>query len=213
LPKPLRSEDKKAVDVALDNKLNIPEERSIEKRKSRFNPAAVLWVIIATVTIGGIITHGSEIMDAIWLIRTENPESITIPHLSVKLHNNGTEPISLPTKGQCFLWPPEPHSWDYECGYVFKQVDKTDIDSEVIYVPAQSELNVLIHVTKTLAIHQTETSLKRFFSTLDWHIQFIMVTDQNGWNIINSSHIPFTMEAMSRGYVFEVFRQPSNGNS
>ena len=106
------------------------------------------------------------------------------------------------------LWP-SGYSWDYEGAYKFKQTDNTDIDSDVISVPAKGERNFLIHLTKQAPIHQTKTALARFLSTGDWHIQFIMVTDQNGRNIINSNRIPFTVEAMSKGYVFEVFRNTS----
>ena len=74
-------------------------ERSVKEGKSRFNLVALLCVTTVAVIIGGIILHSSEIKDAIWIIRTEKSELITIPHLLATLHNNGPEPISLPTQG------------------------------------------------------------------------------------------------------------------
>jgi len=197
----------KISDASGNSIMNPIEERDHVKKTSQFNLTALLWVIVTIAIIGGLITNISKIMDAVWLIKTENAKSITIPHLSVKLHNKGNESISLPLRGQCLLWPPE-HSWDYECGYEFKQTDTTNINSDAISIPAKGERDFLIHVTKLAPIHQTKTSLARFFSTGEWHIQFIMFTDQNGRNIINTGRIPFTVEAMSKGYVFEVFRKP-----
>lgn len=171
----------------------------------QFNYRALIIVVLVTIIIFGLITNASEIKDAIWLMRTDNAESITIPYLSVKLHNNGNQYISLPSRGQCLLWPPE-HSWDYECGYEFKQTDGTNFYSDAISVPANGERDVLIHVTKSAPIHQTKTSLARFLSAGDWHIQFIAITNQNGRTIITSTRIPFTFDAMSSGYFFEVYR-------
>ena len=147
-------------------------------------------------------------MDAVWLMRGANAKSITIPHLSVKLCNKGSEAVSLPIQGLCLLWPPEPHKWDYEGAYEFKLANGTDIDSDKISVPAESEREVQIHLTQTAPIHQTSISLARFLSTGDWHVQFHMITDQNGRNLISSARVPFTVEAMSKSYVFEVFRKP-----
>lgn len=188
--------------------MNSNEEHSHLNRGSQFSYGALFYVIVAALIIGGLITNASKIMDAIWLMRTDNAESTTIPYFSVKLHNNGIESISLPLQGQCLLWPPKPHGWDYECGYEFKQADLTDITSDTVSVPGRSERDFLIHVTKTALIHQTKTSLARFLSTGDWQIQFIAVTDQYGRTIINSSRIPFTVDAMSSDYLFEVYRKP-----
>ncbi|MDX2439145.1 MAG: hypothetical protein QNK40_01195, partial [Desulfobacterales bacterium] len=69
------------------------------------------------------------------------------------------------------------------------------------------EKDYLIHVTKLAPIHQTKTSLARFLSADDWHIQFFAVTDQTGRLRIKSRRIPFTTDAMSSGYLFEVYRK------
>jgi len=180
--------------------------RVIRVSKLRFG--ALFWVIVATAIFGGLITSGSKIMDAVWLMRGENAESITIPHFSVKLSNNGSEVISLPVQGLCLLWPPEPYKWDYEGAYEFKLANGNDMDSDIVSVPAESERDVQIHLTQTAPIHQTNISLARFFSTGDWHVQFHMITDQNGRNLISSVRVPFTVEAMSKRYVFEVYRKP-----
>lgn len=188
--------------------MNSNEEHIHRNRGSRFSYGALFIVILAALIIGGLITNASKIMDVIWLMKTENAESIPIPYFPVKLHNNGTESISLPLQGNCLLWPPEPHSWDYECGYEFKQADRTDITSDTVSVPGRSERDFLVHVTKIAPIHQTKTSLARFLSTGKWHIQFIAVTDQYGRTTINNSRIPFTVDAMSSDYLFEVYRKP-----
>ena len=188
--------------------MNLIEKRDHLGTSLQFNLKNALWIIVAAGLIGGLITNASRIMDAIWGMRTDNAESITIPHLAVKLHNKGSQTISLPVQGECFLWPPEPHDWDYEGGYEFKLADGTGIDSEFIAIPAGSAREVQIHLKRTAPIHQTQTSLKRFYSTGDWHVQFLMMTDQYGRNLIRSARIPFTLEAMSKDYVFEVFRSP-----
>ena len=170
--------------------------------------SALLSVTIAAIILGTLITQASRIRDAIWLMRMDNAESITVPYLSVSLQNSGNESISLPLQGQCFLWPPE-HSWDYECGYEFKQTDRTEINSDTISVPAKGERDFLINVTKLAPIHQTKTSLARFFTAGDWHIQFVVVTDQKGRTLFHSSRIPFTADAMSSSHKLEVYRKPN----
>ena len=175
-------------------------------RVSQFNYGALFCFIVVALIFCGLISNASNIKDAIWLMKTGNDEFITIPNYSVKLLNNGNEIISLPLQGQCLLWPPE-YSWDYECGYEFKETDNTTISSDVISVPAKGERDFRIHVKKLAPIHQTKISLARFLSSGDWHIQFIAVTDQNSRTRINSSRIPFTADAMSSGLIFEVYRE------
>jgi hypothetical protein len=193
-----------------DNRTTMPPiVDTPPKRAPRFDYIVMLCVIGAFLVAGGLITNSSRIMDVLWLMRTDNAAAITLPHLPVTLRNSGTETISLPVKGLCLLWPPKPYRWDYEGSYEFKHTDRTNIDSDMISVSARGERGVLIQLTKADPIHQTVTSLKRFFSTGDWHIQFIMETDQYGRNIINSDRIPFTKEAMAAGYIMEVFRKPS----
>ena len=186
--------------------MNTNEENSHLNGVSQFRFGALFCVILVALVVGVLIIYPSEIKDAIWLMRKDNAESITIPYFSVKLQNDGNESISLPLQGQCLLWPPE-HSWDYECGYEFKQTGGANIDSKAISVPAKGEKDYLIHVTKLAPIHQTKTSLARFLSAGDWHIQFFAVTDQNGRIRIKSRRIPFTADAMSSGYLFEVYRK------
>jgi len=194
----------------IDNRTTVPPiVKDRPKRAPRFDYIVLLCVIGAFLVAGGLISNSSRIMDALWLMRTDNAASITLPHLPVTLRNSGTEPISLPVKGHCLLWPPKPYRWDYEGSYEFKNTDRTNIDSEMISVSARDVRGVLIQLTKADPIHQTETSLKRFLSTGEWHIQFIMETDQYGRNIITSDQIPFTKEAMDAGYIMEVFRGPS----
>jgi hypothetical protein len=66
----------------------------------------------------------------------------------------------------------------------------------------------MFEVKRKLApIHQTKTSLARFLSAGDWHIQFFAVTDQNGRIRTKSRRIPFTADAMSSEYLFEVYRK------
>lgn len=192
---------------------NSPKINDHAKKTSPVNYIVLLCVIGAFLVAGGLITNSSRIMDALWLMRTDNAASITLPHLPVTLRNSGTEPISLPVKGHCLLWPPKPYRWDYEGSYEFKHTDRTNIDSDVISVSARGEREVLIQLTKADPIHQTETSLKRFLSTGNWHIQFIMETDQYGHNIITSDQIPYTKEAMAAGCIMEVFRKPSRRQS
>ena len=184
--------------------MNTIDENSHPNKVSQFSFGALFCVILFALVFVMSIIYPSEIMDAIWLMKNEKAESITIPYLSVKLHNDGNESISLPFQGECLLWPPN-HSWDYECGYEFKQVDGSNIDSKTISVPANGEKNYKIHVTKLSPIHQTKTSLARFFSAGGWYIQFFAVTDQKGLNIITSRRIPFTADAMSSGFLFEVY--------
>ena len=175
---------------------------------SQFNYGALFYAILVALIVGVLLIYPSEIRDAIWLMRNKTADSITIPYFSVKLHNDGNESVSLPLQGQCLLWPPEP-IYDYECGYEYTQTDGAKINSKAITVPAKGEKDYLIHVTKLTPIHQTKTSLARFLSAGDWHIQFIIVTDQNGQRMFNSSRIPFTAEAMSSVYSFEVYRTPN----
>ncbi len=183
----------------------LPRVNDHVTKASQFNFHALLFFIAAGLLVVGLIMNSSKIMDAVWLMKSENAEPVTIPNFSVKLHNDGSEPISLPTQGNCLLWQLD-YSWDYECGYEFKQTNNTDFDFDLIAVPARGERELLVHVTKITAIHQTKTSLARFLTTGDWQVQFIMVTDQNGRNMINSNRIPFSVEAMSRSFVFEVYR-------
>ena len=187
--------------------MNTNEENSHYNGVKQFSFSALICVIVAAFVVGVLIIYPSEIIDAIWLLRTDKTEPITIPYFSVKLHNNGNESISLPLQGECFLWPPPKHSWDYECGYEFKQTDGTNIASKAISVPAKGEEDYLIHVTKLTPIHQTKTSLARFLSAGDWRIQFIIITNQYGRTTINSKRIPFTVDAMSSGILFEVYRK------
>jgi hypothetical protein len=175
-------------------------------RPTQFSFGALCCVIAVAIVLGGLIIYPSEIKDAIWLMQRDDSDSISIPYFSVKLHNDGNESISLPLQGECFLWPPE-HSWDFECGYEFKQADGASIDSNLITVPAKAKKDYLIHVTKLTPIHQTETSLARFLSAGDWYIQFITVTDQDGRTKIGTKRIPFTAEAMSSVYLFDVYRK------
>ena len=186
--------------------MNTDEENRHINSVSQFSLGALVCVIVAALVVCAFTIYPSKIRDAIWLVRADKAESITIPHLSVKLHNNGDESISLPLQGECLLWPPK-HSYDYECGYEFKQTDGTNITSKAISVPAKSEKDYLIHVTKLTAIHQSKTSLARFISAGDWHIQFIIITDQYGRNTISSGRIPFTADAMLSGYLFELYRK------
>jgi len=188
--------------------MNSSQNKSPLNGVSNISYGALFSVTIAAIILGALITQASRIQDAIWLMRTDNAELITIPYLSVRLQNSGNESISLPLQGQCFLWPPE-HSWDYECGYEFKQTDRTEINSDAISVPAKGERDFLINVTKLAPIHQTKTSLARFLSAGDWHIQFVIVTDQNGRTLFNGSRIPFTADAMSSGHKLEVYRKPN----
>ena len=193
--------------------MNPNQKREHFGKSSRFNLKNAFWVVMAITFIGGLITNASRIMDAVWLLRVENADSINIPPLAVKLNNNGSEAILLPCQGLCFLWPPEPHKWDYEGGYEFKRADGTDIESDIVLVPAGSAREVQIHLKRTAPIHQTKTSMARFFVTGNWHVQFLMITNQNGRNLISSARIPFTTDAMSKSYVFEVFRMPFQKNS
>jgi hypothetical protein len=188
--------------------MNTDEENSRLNRVSQFNLGALFCAIVVTFVVCVLLIYPSEIRDAIWLMRENSTESITIPYFSVKLHNDGNESISLPLQGQCLLWPPEP-IYDYECGYEYTQTDGAKINSKTITVPAKGEKDHLIRVTKLTPIHQTKTSLARFLSAGDWHIQFIIATDQNGQRMFNSSRIPFTAEAMSSVYSFEVYRTPN----
>ena len=186
--------------------MNTIDENNHSNSVSQFSFGALCCVIFITLVVGVSLIYPSEIKDAIWLMKKDNAEWITIPYFSVTLHNDGNESISLPLQGECLLWPPE-HNWDYECGYEFKQADGSDIDYKAISVPAKGEKEYLIHVTKLSPIHQTKTSLARFLSAGDWHIQFFAVTYQNGPIRINSKRIPFTPEAMLSGYLFEVYRK------
>jgi len=186
--------------------MNTNEQKNHLYGVSHFSIGALFYIILAGLVVGVLIIYPSEIRDAIWLMRKDNAESITIPYLSVKLQNDGNESISLPLQGECLLWPPE-HSWDYECGYEFKQTDGANIDSKAISVPAKGEKDYLIHVTKLAPIHQTKTSLARFLLTGDWQIQFFAVTDQKGRLKIKSRRIPFTVDSMSSKYLFEVYRK------
>ena len=188
--------------------MNTDEENSHLNGVSQFSFGALICAIAVTLVVGVLLIYPSEIRDSIWLMRKDNAESITIPYFSVKLHNDGNVSISLPLQGQCLLWPPEP-IYDYECGYEFKQTDGANIDSKAISVPAKGEKDYLIHVKKLAPIHQTKTSLARFLSAGDWHIQFIIVTDQNGRRMFSSSRIPFTADAMSLVHSLEVFRTPN----
>ena len=182
------------------------EENSHLNGLSQFSFSALFCMILVSLVVGVLIIYPSEIKDAIWLMGKDNADSIAAPYFSVKLHNEGNESISIPLQGQCLLWPPE-HSWDFECGYEFKRKDGANIDSKTISVPAKVEKDYLIHVTKLAPIHQTKTSLARFLSAGDWQIQFLVVTDQNGRMAISSRRIPFTADALSSGFLFEVYRK------
>jgi len=68
----------KIADAADNSIMNPIEERDHVKRASQFNRGALLWVIVTIVIVGGLITNISKIMGAVWLMKTENAESITI---------------------------------------------------------------------------------------------------------------------------------------
>lgn len=191
------------------NPITKPSQVSSHRKKApRFDYRIMVYVIMAALGAGGLITNASKIMDVIWLLNTANAEAITLPRLPATLRNSGTEPIALRVQGNCLLWPPEPHRWDYEGAYQFKHTDLTDIDSDRISIPAGDEREFLIELIRAAPIHQTKTSLKRFLTTGEWHIQFILETDQYGRSLNNSDRIPFTVEAFSAGFTLEVFRKP-----
>ena len=188
-----------------------PPPKSRQKKASRFDYRAMFYVVLAALVGGGLISNASNIMDIIWLLKTDNSETITLPRLPATLHNSSDDAIAIPVKGNCLLWPPEPHRWDYEGAYQFKSKDLRPIDSDKIAIPARSERAFFIELVKAAPIHQTETSLKRFLVTGEWQVQFILETDQYGRSFINSDRLPFTAEAFSAGHIFEVSRKPSPG--
>ena len=116
----------------------LPQKKeNIREQTPAIRYASLAWTILVATIVGCVIINASRIMDFLWLVTTKNPESITIPHLPVTLANSGTESVSLPVKGNCLLWPPEPHSWDYECGYEFLRLNNTESGTGVIRIPAE----------------------------------------------------------------------------
>jgi hypothetical protein len=127
-----------------------------------------------------------------WPWEAVDSKTITIPNLCVNLRNGGEKSISLPVEGELLLWPPGDYSWDLEGSYEFKHHDNKKIHADVISIPAKSEQEFIINLTKAAPIHQDMAALKRYFRAGGWHIQLILKTDQRGHNMIYIDKIPFT---------------------
>ncbi|MCP3953455.1 MAG: hypothetical protein GY697_14735, partial [Desulfobacterales bacterium] len=53
------------------------------------------------------ILNFNETIEPVWPWQACEIEAVRIPHLSVKLSNDGDKTISLPVKGDLWLWPPD----------------------------------------------------------------------------------------------------------
>ena len=178
-----------------------PTLRDHLKKATQSGRRAILLVIGAITILGGLITNSGKIIDSIW---PEKAEAITVPDLAVKLRNTGDADITLPTRGEYWLWPPGQGVQHYSGAYEFKHADGADVESQIISVPAEGERELLIHITNP--------SLFPYLATGDYHIDFIMRTNQNGRNMIWSGPIPFTKKAMSGAFLFDVFEDPGTEN-
>jgi len=179
--------------------------RTQKKAESlKFNIGASLWFILISTTFIWVILNFDETIEPNWPWHTADLESIDIPDLSVKLRNNGDKNISLPVKGELWLWPPGDQGWDLEGAYEFKDPDNKMIHTRVVSIPAMGEKEFRIHLTKTAPIHQDMAALKRIFRAGDWHIQLIFTKEQKRHIIFYSHRIPFTIKGMSRVYTYDV---------
>jgi hypothetical protein len=173
----------------------------------RYNVKAIIWFIGISTVLGFLIVNLEMTIEPEWPWKAVDSKQSTIPNLCVKLRNNGEKIISLPVKGELFLWPPGDYSWDLEGSYKFKYHDNQEIHTDMISIPAKSEQKFMINLTKAAPIHQDMKALKRFFRAGGWHIQFILKTDQQGRNMIYCDKIPFTVDGMSTVYTFGVFEK------
>lgn len=166
--------------------------------------ASLSFALFSTIFVWVILNFDMTI-EPTWPWRAGDLKSHEIPDLSVKLRNNGAKHISLPVKGELWLWPPGNQAWDLEGAYEFKQHDNQKIYSHMVSVPAMWEKEFRIQLTKTKPIHQDMAVLKRIFNAGDWYIQLIFTADQKGRILAYSHHIPFTEKGMSPVYTFDVF--------
>ena len=183
-----------------------PDDIAQEENKTKFNIRAAFWFVIVSTIFIGIILNFNETIEPVWPWQAGEVEAVKIPHLNVKLSNDGDKTILLPVKGDLWLWPPGDQSWDLECAYELKDQDNKAIYSHAITVPARDEKEFIIQLIKARSIHQDIVALKRIFRAGGWEIQLIFVTDQHGRSILYSPRIPFTEKGMAAAYTFDIFR-------
>jgi len=177
-----------------------------KEKTLKFNIGACFWFILISTIFFWVIVNFDETIEPDLPWEAADSKSIRIPDLSAKLRNNGDKNISLPVKGELWLWPPGDQSWDLEGAYEFKHPDNKKIHTDVISIPAMDEKEFRIQLIKAAPIHQDVAALKRIFRAGGWDIQLIFTTDQKGRSILYSHRIPFTEKGMSTFYTFDVFR-------
>ncbi|MDX2447776.1 MAG: hypothetical protein QNK29_11350 [Desulfobacterales bacterium] len=183
-----------------------PDDIAQEEKNTKFNIRAAFWFVIVSTIFIGVILNFNETIEPVWPWQAGEVEAVKIPHLSVKLSNDGDKTISLPVKGDLWLWPPGDQSWDLEGAYELKDQDNKAIYSHAITVPARDEKTFIIQLIRARSIHQDTAALKRIFRAGGWEIQLIFVTDQHGRSILYSPRIPFTEKGMAAAYTVDIFR-------
>ena len=158
----------------------------------KINIGAGLGFILFSTVFFVVVLNFDETIEPNWPWKGMDVESIRIPHLSVKLRNNKEKNISLPVRGELWLWPPGDQGWDLEGAYELVTHDGSKIEAGTVSIPAMGEKAFKIHLTKTTLIHQDTETLKRIFGAGTWHIQLIFNTDRKRGILSYSPRIPFT---------------------
>jgi hypothetical protein len=183
-----------------------PDDMAQEETTATFNIRAVFWFVIVSTIFLGVILNFNETIEPVWPWQVGEVEAIKIPHLSVKLANDGDRTLSLQARGDLWLWPPGDQSWDLEGAYEFTDPDNKAIYSQVVSIPAGDEKEFSIQLIRARLVHQDTAALKRIFRAGGWEIQLIFVTDQHGRSILYSPRIPFSEKGMAAPYTLDIFR-------
>lgn len=177
-----------------------------EEKTSTFNIRAAFWFAVVSTIFVWVILNFNETIEPVWPWQAGEVDAVKIPHLSVKLSNDGDKTVSLPVKGDLWLWPPGDQSWDLEGAYEFKDPDNKAIRTHAIAIPAGNQKEFITQLIKARPIHQDAAALKRIFRAGGWDIQLIFVTDQHGRSILYSPRIPFSEKGMAAAYTLDIFR-------
>ncbi len=193
------SESPRIVDSS-GNRVEAPPTATESLRRFyRHGRRATLWIIAAITLLGGLIANGGRIIDAV-RPGTAERAAAGVPGLAVTLRNSGDVQISLPVRGEYWLWPPGGGTQYLAGAYEFRQTDGSTVEPQVISVDAYGHVDLLIHVSNPAA--------RAYLRTGDYHIDFMIRTTQGGRNIVWSGPIPFTERAMSSRYALEIFEKP-----
>lgn len=121
------------------------------KKVSKTSRRVMVLILSGIAVLATLITNSEKIIDAVWPRNSAtSSEAIVVPDVAVKLHNTGKTEIMMPTRGEYWLWPPGGGVQHYAGAYELKQSDSTDLDSQTITIPANSERTFLINGVKSI---------------------------------------------------------------